>query len=429
VIFLRRTLRIALIAALSVSLSTPPSGAATKSKKTKFTNKATGFTFLADASFVLLAESGETSSLVDGKAGLDVAVIVSKKSAEFITNYTGRASNPIQRSLKDGVEVVASAADQSTFLRTRTFGKYTMVFEGKVATNLRAKYIAIFRSSVSSATAPCKSPLPKCLELLEDLKRDEEFAAAVNSIPSTMPPKFIAAKVANPTPFPKGVFATSSDQDALFIDLTRFESSVPVSSNGGIVIQATSASVTGSLSSVGQIKDENRRLESKEPARQESRRTFKPVDLDPFKPGGAIATAAGADYQSIDKTQCANGLYNPPRGSLSGLVYVACAVEYNARGGTLPFTLVAEGPISFAGTSVRLSPYVEGLALLSGDTSDQSIDVRVTSADIFGAMVAAGTLTVQATDLTVSCGLRGSKVNLLRNTVIVVDGKGCSSAG
>jgi hypothetical protein len=431
VISLRRPVRLALIASLSVSLIASAGGAKTKTKTTKikFTNKATGFAFLADSSFALLLDQDETSSLVDGTAGLDVSVIVSKKSAEFVTNFSSRATNPIQRSLKDGVEVIASSADQLTFLRLRTFGKYTMVFKGQVAPQLRAKYVATFRSIVNSATAPCKSPLPKCLELMEDIERAGEFAASVALIPSTQPPQFIPATVANPIRFPKGVVATDAVPDALSIELTVFESGVPIFSNGGIVIQATSATVTGTLSSVDEIKDERGRLESKEPARKESRRPLKPVDLSPFRPGGPLAIAVGKDYQSIKKSQCVNGSYNPPRGSLSGLVYVECAVEYRADGGIFPLTLVAEGPISLIGTSARLTPYVEGLALLSGDTSDKSIDVKVTSAEILGSIVAAGPLFVRATDLKVLCGLRGAKVQLSGNTIIVMDGPGCDPAG
>jgi PKD repeat protein len=142
-----------------------------------------------------------------------------------------------------------------------------------------------------------------------------------------------------------------------------------------------------------------------------------PVDFDitEYRPGGSAAEAAGEQYYD-GTTECAadgkwelhvHGTEIP-----TGLHYVPCDVVISASAITGSFTLVAEGTIKVAGSSLSLGPaFVDGLLLFSNSGDDNAISIDGAKSTFDGLLVAPlGGATLAGSDHRLRCAILAQEI-------------------
>ncbi|MFW2334945.1 PKD domain-containing protein, partial [Ilumatobacter sp.] len=139
-------------------------------------------------------------------------------------------------------------------------------------------------------------------------------------------------------------------------------------------------------------------------------------DIAGFRPGGAVANAAGADYVDHSAECGAPGqpaVLHLRRDELSrGLHYAPCDVVLTDALSHQPTTIVADGKIKVTGSTSELGPaYVDGLQLFSDSTSKNAIKIAGNWADVDGVVYAPrGQVTVAGEGHEFRCAVVASRV-------------------
>ena len=147
-------------------------------------------------------------------------------------------------------------------------------------------------------------------------------------------------------------------------------------------------------------------------------------DIADYRPGGAAAQAAGADY--IDGTaECASngtwGWHSNKAQIPTGLYYVPCDVVISGARITGSFTLVTEGTIDISASSLELGPaFTDDLLLFSNSTADHALKIAGSGSTFDGLLYTPGGGTmltgskhdVRCTILADTIDIKGSKHTL-----------------
>ncbi len=140
------------------------------------------------------------------------------------------------------------------------------------------------------------------------------------------------------------------------------------------------------------------------------------IDISAYRPGGAAALAAGAQYRAIPASSCVAGVWTPtnPAG-ITGVVYVPCAVDLTVAG-TYNATIAAEGSIAVTakGITVGRGASAPGQPALVSGASGTAISVIGANAIVRGqSAAAAGELLAKGSGAALNCGAVAKRIQVL----------------
>ncbi len=210
------------------------------------------------------------------------------------------------------------------------------------------------------------------------------------------------------------VWATSSDDKALWVSGSRNSFEGLTNSNGGIKVTGSHHEFTGGTQFVSQMSVAGSSTVVDPAASQVTASGFPYVfDVADYEPGGPGAVAAGSAYFPIEAASCSHGSWSPDEPLVSGLYWVPCDVQISGSDVAGQVTIVATGKIHVAGSSAQLTPFVDGLLFLSTSVDDHAIDLSGSSESFGGALFAPnGGVQLSGHDDSLACGVLAETVRV-----------------
>ncbi len=133
-----------------------------------------------------------------------------------------------------------------------------------------------------------------------------------------------------------------------------------------------------------------------------------------YRPDGPVA-GSGVAYRAIDATACVRGVWTPTNlASLSGVVYVPCAVVINGNRQRLNATIAAEGTIRITATNTQIGPDTPGSpSLISAARSPDAIVIAASGVSLRGTAYAPfGSVRVTGSATVFECGVIASTITV-----------------
>ncbi|MCB9675393.1 MAG: hypothetical protein H6737_09780 [Alphaproteobacteria bacterium] len=185
-----------------------------------------------------------------------------------------------------------------------------------------------------------------------------------------------------------------------------------VHSNAGLRVTGANKELTGQVEYVTTAQINGAVVVDPDPVQVGEQPRPVEYDIADYRPDGAAAMRAGAEYHDVSAS-CAGGTWQPSSPLSPGLYYADCDVHLSgpALDGTV--TVVAEGSIHIAGSSVVYAPYVDGLLFLSNAADDGAIHVSGAGDTFLGYLYASqGGIQLNGSGTRFLCGLVGETVDL-----------------
>jgi alpha-tubulin suppressor-like RCC1 family protein len=136
------------------------------------------------------------------------------------------------------------------------------------------------------------------------------------------------------------------------------------------------------------------------------------VNIVDWRPGGAMATQLGSQYQAVPASACANGVWTPQPGDITGaVVYVPCGVDITLNG-PLAASIVAEGSITIDGRGVQMTGVAADFSLASAAVGPNAIVVNGSGFSAVRAIWSAGNIALLGEAETLSCGAYGASITV-----------------
>lgn len=225
----------------------------------------------------------------------------------------------------------------------------------------------------------------------------------------------------NPIPTAPSLWATSPSDTAISVVGTGFRAAGRVHSEGGLRMLGTNASLTGGTEYATRLDLIGTGLTITPAASKVAPGQGNPPipAIADYRPGGAIATS-GVPYRAVDPKTCQGGNWTPsPTETLTGVVYVPCAVTLTGTGRTIAATIAAEGTITVTGSNMTIGPSAAGApSLLSAASGTDAIVLWGLDVTLVGTAYApAGTLRAVGTRAVLQCGVVSSMISIVGTNV------------
>lgn len=156
------------------------------------------------------------------------------------------------------------------------------------------------------------------------------------------------------------------------------------------------------------------------------------LDLDDYRPGGAVQTALGAAY--LDQSgECAKNQRWQRNGShvvlAPGVYWIPCDVKINGSGASGTVTIVSTGSIELNGSSANFQPYYRGVQFATSKAGDGAVKLATSSLMLGGLVYApAGELQASGSSSTYRCSLIADTIKLA-GAKTTIDPRQCAWAG
>jgi len=140
------------------------------------------------------------------------------------------------------------------------------------------------------------------------------------------------------------------------------------------------------------------------------------IDLDDYRPGGAIQSALGAAY--LDQSaECAHGNRWQRNGShvslAPGVYWIPCDVKINGAGASGTVTLVSTGSIELNGSSANFQPYYHGVQFATSQAGSGAVKLATSSLTLGGLVFAPnGEIQASGSNSLYRCSLVGDTIKL-----------------
>jgi hypothetical protein len=223
-------------------------------------------------------------------------------------------------------------------------------------------------------------------------------------------------ELVNPIPSAPSLWATSSGDNAVNVAGSGFEATGRVHSEGGLRIRGSGTALRGGTEYGTRLDAVGGSLTVQPPAARVAQGQGSPPvpDIADYRPGGTIATS-GVPYTAIAPKACLNGVWTPTaQASLTGIVYVPCAVLLTGSGQAINATLVAEGTITIEGSRLTIGTDVAGRpSLLSAARSQDAVRISGPGITLIGTAYAPlGTVRVTGSDAIMRCGVVAASISI-----------------
>jgi sugar lactone lactonase YvrE len=156
------------------------------------------------------------------------------------------------------------------------------------------------------------------------------------------------------------------------------------------------------------------------------------IDLDDYRPGGAVQAALGAAY--LDQSaECASKHRWQRSGSqvslAPGVYWIPCDVKINGSRASGTVTLVSTGSIELNGSSATFEPYYRGLQFATTLAGDGAVKLATSSLTLGGLVFApAGELQASGSNSLYRCSLIADTIRLA-GAKTTIDPRQCAWAG
>lgn len=155
------------------------------------------------------------------------------------------------------------------------------------------------------------------------------------------------------------------------------------------------------------------------------------MNLDDYKPGGAVATAVGAQY--LDQTaECVKKKTWQRSGSsttlASGVYWIPCDVHISGSSATGNVTLVSTGSIQIDGSSGTFQSFYQGLQFASTQNGASAIKLSGSSTRVGGLVYAPhGTVEASGSSMNFQCSIIADQIRLA-GAKTTIDTRQCAYA-
>ncbi|WP_169448605.1 hypothetical protein [Ornithinimicrobium pekingense] len=221
------------------------------------------------------------------------------------------------------------------------------------------------------------------------------------------------------------LWAAATAPDALTITGARFSAQGLVHSEGSLALRGAHTELVGGVEHAGALETRGRITVDPAPSQVTAGQGGpRAATVAQYRPGGA--SAGSSNYRAVPETDCVDGVWTPPEaGSVTGVVYVPCAVDLR-QAGTYAGTIAAEGDVTVRGNGIRVG---RGTAAHGEPAVVSGGDVVLTASDaaILGQLVAAGGLDVHGARSELSCGAVADTIRVSGADVSVTVGEWCLS--
>jgi hypothetical protein len=156
------------------------------------------------------------------------------------------------------------------------------------------------------------------------------------------------------------------------------------------------------------------------------------LDLDDYRPGGAIQAALGAAY--LDQSgECAKNHRWQRNGShvvlAPGVYWIPCDVKINGSGASGTVTIVSTGSIELNGSSANFQPYYRGVQFATTKAGDGAVKLATSSLTLGGLVYApGGELQASGSNSMYRCSLIADTIKLA-GAKTTIDPRQCAWAG
>ena len=150
------------------------------------------------------------------------------------------------------------------------------------------------------------------------------------------------------------------------------------------------------------------------------------IDINAYRPGGAVQAALGAAY--FDKTSAcgSNGKWELSQRSFPlppGVYWVPCDIEISGSNISARFTIATTGKIQLSGAQAKLTPFYRTLSLLTSSNAIDAVKLSGSRGEVTGLVWApAGRVEVSGADWTLGCGVIGDTIKLAGSKTKVGNG-------
>ena len=137
------------------------------------------------------------------------------------------------------------------------------------------------------------------------------------------------------------------------------------------------------------------------------------VGIADYRPGATTAKTLGSAYTDVS-SRCRYGVWRPTTPLPSGLYYANCRVELTGSVLRAPVTVAAEGTIDVVlRRGARLTPFVDGVSLVTASRRWDAMVVGGDHADVDGALVArSGWIGLFGNDLDFGSTVLGARISI-----------------
>ena len=153
-------------------------------------------------------------------------------------------------------------------------------------------------------------------------------------------------------------------------------------------------------------------------------------DLGAYRPGGARAAAAGAQYFNLTSSCASNLVTLRVNDIVNGLYYSPCPVVVVGQDIQRDITVVSEDTVVAAASGVGLAPFIDGLLVASSSTSEAAVKLAGSNTVFAGTTYApSGRAIIAGTNTKVRCGVFAQRITVgttgLLSSPVRIDAGGC----